>query len=185
MTDWTKLSPVSPTIAGGRTKPIEKGGLPITLGLRKRDPFRVSGCDFGDKNCPINEDQPCSTMGSCYRALCECGEYLNMTDTEITDNDKHNYVGTTGTSTHNRHLAHMDSVRRKTKTSAISQHMIENHPNTEKIYNVKILSTHQSNLERITSEMLWIEQQNPIYSMNRKSGDGAWAHNSLVRLTTT
>ena len=79
----------------------------------------------------------------------------------------------------------MTSIRNKNKTSAISEHMLAKHPNEENIYTVKILSTHQNNLERVTSEMLWINKQNPEFSMNRKSGDGSWASNSLIRLTTS
>ena len=172
-----------PMLANGRTKPIEKGGLPTSLGLKMKDPFKQDGCDFGDETCPIIESQACSTVGSCYRAICECSETndnLSPNETDI-----FNYVGTSGTSAHNRHKSHIDAVKRKSKTSGISQHMMDHHPNEEKIYKVKILSTHLSNLERVTSEMLWIEKQNPAFSMNRKAGDGSWSHSNLVRLITT
>ena len=174
-----------PQRANGRTKPIEKGGLPISIGLKKKDPFRINGCDFEDERCPINNKQACSTVGSCYRAMCQCAESGNSTITNDTDISKFNYVGTTGTSAHNRHITHMEAIRRKSKTSTISQHMIEQHPEEQLVYNVKIISTHQSNLERVTSEMIWIDRQDPTYSMNRKAGDGSWSHNSLIRLTTS
>ena len=100
-------------IADGRTKTIEKGGLPISLGLKKKDPFKLSGCDFGDKGCPINDEQSCSTVGTCYRATCECSEYDDNIPENATDMEKFNYVGTSATSVHNRHLSHMNAIKRK------------------------------------------------------------------------
>ena len=153
--------------------------------IEKKDPFRIDGCDFGDEGCPIQGNHACNTMGTCYRAICECTEYSDMQEPPETDEDKFNYVGQTGTNAHNSHLSHATSVRNKNKTSAISEHMLEHHPDESKIYTVKLISTHQSNLERVASEMIWIEKQNPVVSMNRKSGDGSWASNRLIRLTTT
>ena len=108
----SKILSEQPSIARGRTKPVEKGGLPVSIGLKKKDPFNKDGCDFGDNRCPIDEKQSYSTMGSCYRAICEC---TNVNDSQINlnDDENYNYIGTTGTSVHNRHLAHMKSITNK------------------------------------------------------------------------
>ena len=103
-----------PTVAGGRTKPIEKGGLPVSIGLKKKDPFRAEGCDFNDDNCPVQDSQSCSTMGTCYRVICERGEHNDIDDIiEDNDDNKMNYVGTTGTSVHNRHKSHLGLYKEK------------------------------------------------------------------------
>ena len=69
--DLRKVLNKQPTIPEGRTNHNEKGGLPVSIGLKIKDPFKLNGCDFGDDNCPVDGKQLCSTMGSCYRAICE------------------------------------------------------------------------------------------------------------------
>ena len=40
------------------------------LGLKKGNPFKVQGCQFGDKECLINGKNDCSKMHSTYTIRC-------------------------------------------------------------------------------------------------------------------
>ena len=55
----------------GKTKVVERGGIPILTGLQKKDPFKSEGCDFGDPECLVGAG--CMKTGVCYRISCnEC-----------------------------------------------------------------------------------------------------------------
>jgi hypothetical protein len=62
---------------GGVTKVIEAGGFLISQGLKKKDPFRSQGCDYGDPDCFIDPKQSCSEQGLCYRTVC------NLCDSDV------------------------------------------------------------------------------------------------------
>ena len=46
----TALNPIG---AKERVQVVEEGGVPLTAGLRKKDPFFLGSCRFGDPNCII------------------------------------------------------------------------------------------------------------------------------------
>jgi hypothetical protein len=73
-------SVVSPD--GAKTKVIENGGIPITRGIRKADPFRQEGCMFQDPDCIVEGKTFCGTMGACYQITCSCGDEVEITDTD-------------------------------------------------------------------------------------------------------
>jgi hypothetical protein len=91
-----------PSMGGGRTKVIETGGTPVSLGLTKNDPFRVSGCDYGDPTCIVDPKVSCSAMSVCYQVTCSCGESVTNvtrdteTNTNTTDSRTVTTVGATG-----------------------------------------------------------------------------------------
>ena len=55
---------------GGRTLVLEDGGLPVTIGLKKRDPFRSHGCTFGDPSCMVDPKEDCSSQAKVYIITC-------------------------------------------------------------------------------------------------------------------
>jgi hypothetical protein len=68
------------TAYGAKVKVIETGGVPISLGLKKGDPFRREGCDFGDEGCIVDPKTSCGVMGAVYQLLCSCGEVVEGED---------------------------------------------------------------------------------------------------------
>ena len=56
---------------GGRTLVLEDGGLPATLGLKIRDPFRQPGCTYKDPNCMVDPSLDCSQQDSVYIITCD------------------------------------------------------------------------------------------------------------------
>jgi hypothetical protein len=47
------------TPGGGVTKVIEAGEVPISQGLKKKDPLRSQVCDYRDPDCFIDNKQSC------------------------------------------------------------------------------------------------------------------------------
>ena len=107
---------------GGRTMVLEDGGLPTTLGLKLRNPFRAQQCTFGDPNCMVSASTDCSLQDKVY--VITCNECLDEVTTGTTNTQpiilkptrpggeaRLNYVGTTGTSLHARSLLHHKSSR--------------------------------------------------------------------------
>ena len=63
---------------GKRKVVLEEGGHPISLGLKKRDPFLTNGCQFNDNDCIMRSDKDCSMMGAIYIIRCiSCKERLD------------------------------------------------------------------------------------------------------------
>ena len=87
---------------------IEDGGMPITQGLKIKDPLRPSGCIFNDSRCPVKEGIDCDRTGVIYKI--ECRTCIDIAE----DPSKtYNYIGLTRSSLHSRMLSHLDGQRRK------------------------------------------------------------------------
>ena len=54
----------------GKTLVMEDGGVPATLGLKLRDPFRRPTCRFMDPNCMVDPTVDCSQQDQCYIVTC-------------------------------------------------------------------------------------------------------------------
>jgi hypothetical protein len=48
--------------------------VPISVGLKKNDPFRLESCDFNDPECIVDNKTSCGTMSACYQILCSSGD---------------------------------------------------------------------------------------------------------------
>ena len=85
----------------GRTKVLEMGGYPITMGLAKNDNFGGKGsCHMGPVPCNTDQEQDCRASRAVYRA--ECMRCLEE------DKEKPGvYIGTNGRTLHSRTLEHM------------------------------------------------------------------------------
>ena len=55
---------------GGKTLVLEDGGLPATLGLKVKDPFRKLGCTFWDPACMVDPNVDCSQQDPVYIITC-------------------------------------------------------------------------------------------------------------------
>jgi hypothetical protein len=62
------------TVDGGKVKVIETRGVPISVGFKKNDPFRLESCDFNDPECIVDNKTSCGTMSACYQILCSSGD---------------------------------------------------------------------------------------------------------------
>ena len=61
-----------------KTVVLEEGGHPISLGLKKRDPFAVEGCKFNDTKCIMKRGSDCSIMNAVYVIRCiQCKQELD------------------------------------------------------------------------------------------------------------
>jgi hypothetical protein len=84
-TSLQKLLKGLPTSTGGLTKVVEGGGVPITMGLKKANPFKLEGCAYKDPKCRVNPKVDCGKMGGCYAVTCDsCGDVVPLVSTTPT-----------------------------------------------------------------------------------------------------
>jgi hypothetical protein len=84
---------------------------------------------------------------------------------------------------HKRSSEHSDAVRRMDMSYAIAKHMRNHHDDDDVIpeFMMKLISSHNNNLERMIMEGILIERQVRQLSMNLKTG---WnCGRGIVRLT--
>ena len=115
---------------------MEDGGLPVTLGLRVKDPFRHEGCTFNNPDCIVDAAMDCSkqdavysiTCGGCLDDVVQGPNPLNMPKPEDAGGQTRvPYIGMMGTSLHNRGKSYMMSVYIKDKSNALAHHVMEVH----------------------------------------------------------
>ena len=113
---------------------MENGGIPITAQVRKNDPFFEGGCKYGDESCMTHHNVDCSKSGVIYEITCNsCDQPVCETDTlESTSTDpggqpRHNYVGMTMTSVHNRMCGHLAGQKYKHSNNPLYRHDTEYH----------------------------------------------------------
>ena len=175
----------NPQADGGRTMVLEDGGVPATLGLKIRDPFRQEECRFKDTKCRVDPKTDCSQQGRVYIITCNgCpepveGAVANGKVTEPGGEVRPNYVGMTGTSLHARSLAHTSSIKYKVNSNAMAKHMSEEHEGQDMGFTMKPMSSHRTVLGRYKTEGVVIEKQVRNTSLNSKIEGG---RGGLVRL---
>ena len=106
----------------GKTKVLEMGGYPITMGLAKNDNFGGKGsCHMGPVPCNTDQEQDCRASRAVYRA--ECIRCLEE------DKEKPGvYIGTTGRSIHSRTIEHMKSATNRHSNNPQGRHHWNEHP---------------------------------------------------------
>ena len=129
-----------------RTLVMENGGIPVTSQVRKNDPFFEGGCKYGDESCMTQYNVDCSKSGVIYEITCNtCEHPVNESDTvENTSTDpggqpRHNYVGMTMTSVHNRMCGHLSGQKYKHTSNPLYRHDIEYHNGCPQKYTTRIL----------------------------------------------
>ena len=156
---------------------MEESGLPITIGLRKNNPFRTNGCQYGDPDCLAQGDQDCGQMGLVYAIRCNtCKSTL---DPEVKEHPgktggikSPNYIGMTSCSLHNRLLTHRTGHSRGQPGNALVRHDLEAHAGEKQTYSAVIVQKEQGLLTLMMREALLIEGQQHGSSMNGKQEHG-------------
>ena len=165
------------TAKDGQTRLVlEDGGAPITLGLKKKDPFEKKECKFGDPQCWI-KDGKCHKMSCIYNITCNtCQEEV---DPEIRQSHQEpggtktsHYIGMTATSLHNRHKSHRDGHRRGDPSNPMTRHDIDAHNGIKQEYTAMFLGEERGLLPLAMKEALMIEKQTHGTSMNDKMERG-------------
>ena len=93
---------------------------------------------------------------------------------------RHNYVGSSRTSLHQRMLAHMRGQRQKQGSNPLHRHDVEIHEGQQQEYTARVIGREQNILPLKILEGLYIEAQAPGTSMNERMEFG---RGGLVRLT--
>ena len=175
---------------GGRTLVVEEGGLPVTLGLRVKDPFRRDGCTFKDPECMVDAGVNCSKQDSVYCITCDgCQENvfqgpnpLHMPrSTDAGGETRLHYIGMTGTSLHCRGKSHLAAVKRLDRSNALAHHLIDRHAGEKQPFTMKMCTSNKTVLNRYKSEAIFIEYQISGSSLNDRIEGG---RGGLIRMDT-
>ena len=127
----------------------------------------------------------------CYRIVCKiCNERLELEwDDRVfkKDDPRVKYLGTTGRTAHNRSIEHQQGYTKRKQKNALWKHWATKHRGEVQLpvreaYEMTLLTSHTSNLHRLATEALMIEQSVPDTLMNSRS---EWSRNKLIRQTTT
>ena len=102
---------IGSTESGGRRIIQEESGLPITIGLKKKNPFLQEGCQYNNPECLASGDGDCGRMGIVYAIRCiTCKRDIDPIIKESLQKPggvkTHHYLGMTACSIHNRMLSH-------------------------------------------------------------------------------
>ena len=85
---------------GGFTKVVEDGGIPISMGLKRRDPHKADKCIYNEDCIVDDTKKDCAVMNTCYIIECnKCPDEPIVEQVKIKNNKistKQNYIGTTG-----------------------------------------------------------------------------------------
>ena len=156
----------------------------MTAGLRKKDPFFLGKCRFGDQNCIVEEGRDCSTMHVIYEITCNtCQQIIDtqIKDTREPGNQKgKNYIGMTMTLAHCRMVTHLSDQKSKRNKCPLWRHDRDSHEGERQQYKTRILSKDRSVLPLSILEALYIEKQIPGTSLNERNEFG---RGSIVRLS--
>ena len=183
---------------GGRTKVVEDGGVPISMGLKRRDPHKSDKCIYNE-DCMVDVKNDCGVMNTCYSITCnKCPEETaevtapnpkqrarvtagSRRKTSNKISAKQNYIGTSGRSMHARSLDHMTAINKLDSKNAMARHIMEKHSEDidKPTFTMKPLSNHLHTLNRYTAESIYIEKQIQHLSMNGKT---EWGRGKSIRI---
>ena len=163
---------------------LEDGGVPVTLGLKQKDPFSDNKCKFGDEECWV-QDGKCNAMGCIYNVTCiGCQEAI---DPEIIQEfhkpggtKTSHYIGMTSTSLHNRQKDHRLAHRRREEGNAMYKHDILKHNGQTQQYTARYITEERGILPLAMREGILIEKQLYGTSLNDRKEKGRGT--GLVRI---
>ena len=137
------------------------------------------------------EKGPCTRSKVCYRIVCRiCCDRLEL-DIEDrvfkADDQRVKYLGTTGRTAHNCSKEHQEGYEKRKAKNALWKHWVTKQRGevplpVREAFEMTLLTSHRSNLHRLATEALMIEQSIPATLMNSKS---EWSRNRLIRQTVT
>ena len=127
---------------------MEEGGVPITAGLKKNDPFFSGGCRFGDSKCIVENGKDCATMQIIYEITCNACQ-VNVGERERCSRDPggqegKNYIGMTMTSSHCRMVSHLNGQRAKSSKSPLWRHDRDSHEGLHQHYTARVMDRDRS-----------------------------------------
>ena len=162
----------------GKTMTVEMGGLPITSGLMKNDPFKSAGCRFGDPNCIVQTDDDCMRQNIVYQITCQ------EPDCSDKDDRKNLYIGQSGRSSHARAREHHRGLINKDPRCPLTKHSDEYHPLMTDIpsFIMKTVKGCRGNIDRLLTESQKIDTHDDRNLMNSKMEYGT---NKMVRFRPT
>ena len=112
-----------------RTLVVEEGGIPVTAQVRRNDPFFNGSCRYGDSECMAKEGVDCGTSGCLYEATCNtCLQPVDLNSPQDRESrepgkqQRHNYIGMTMTSLHNRMTGHRRGQKYKQTSNPLFRH---------------------------------------------------------------
>ena len=158
--------------------------MPITIGLKKTNPFIKEGCQYNDPECIAASDGDCWRMGIVYVIRCKsCHQDI---DPEIKESlqkpggvKSHHYLGMTACSLHNRMIDHRKGHRRKDSGNPLFIHDQECHNGERQEYYSVTAHREILLLNLMMKEAILIEGQQSGTSMNGKQEKG---RGKLIRI---
>ena len=155
---------------------LEDGGIPVTAGLKKKDPFADNICKFGDDECWV-KDGKCNKMNCIYNVTCNgCNDVIEPEvrqelhkpgGTKVS-----HYIGMTSTSLHNRQLDHRLAHIRKEEDNVMYKHDKDKHDGVVQRYTAHYVTEERSLLNLVMREGIMIQHQMHGTSMNERKEKG-------------
>ena len=112
---------------GGFTKVVEDGGIPTSMGLKKRDHHSFEKCIY-NKDYVVEKRKDCEQMNTCYMITCNtCSEEASnivKKESKVISN-KQNYIGTSGRSMLARSRNLLDAIEKLDPKNAMAKQIIE------------------------------------------------------------
>ena len=132
------------TSEGKKRIVLEEGGEPVTIGLKRKNPFSTNGCKFGDNQCIVSPSSDCSAMGATY--IIRCLSCKQTVDPTLKENPKlpgqvrsAHYIGMTACSIHNRMDAHRNGHQQKKERNPLHRHDCESHNGEIQSYQTELV----------------------------------------------
>ena len=158
---------------------IEKGGMPVTAGIMKSDPFKPPACRFGDINCLVTPEHDCMDQNTVYQIKCQEPDCLDSLDR------RNLYIGQSGRSMHARGKEHARGLLKDDQKCPLTKHKEDFHPdiqNQPKFLMERIRKC-RGNIERLLTESQKIgSNDTPDRLMNSKMEYGK---NKMIRYRPT
>ena len=176
---------IGTTEKGNRRIVQEESGLPVTIGLKKTNPFLTEGCQYGDPHCIAKGDKDCGRMGVVYAIKCKtCYSIINP---EVRENPQKpggikspHYIGMSACSLHSRMLDHRTGQKRgKSLKNPLVRHDKEAHNGVKQEYSAVMVHKEQALLNLVMKEAIMIEGQLHGTSINGKEERG---RGNLIRI---
>ena len=160
----------------GKTKVIERGGVPITAGLIKDDPFPKETCQFGE-TCLVGPK--CQLTSCCYMITCKLCD-----PGDVEPRERSRYIGQSGTTLHKRMKSHLQGIKGK---GVLAKHLQENHRDTpppddpSSMFIMKPIKSSRTVVDRLVREGIYIqgmESRSQGVLMNSRS---EWGRGKIIR----
>ena len=148
----------------------EVTGTSILGALNRQDPWGEHCGRINCFNCQTKTWQ-CTKQGIVYEITCQVCKSKEVTSS---------YFGESARTSFDRGLEHLMALRRMNKESPLVEHHLEEHPQQEPEFSMKVLKFIPKPLERQCQEAVLIDEYQGMKIMNRR---GEWGQNLPPKLT--